>query len=335
VDVRPLTTAPDLKAYEDWISHHPDATLWQSPAWRAYQQAIGRETRLYGVLDGGKVLASALVVIDKTTGGFSTWDIPRGPLTAVSGQRSAVSNEKEALEELFDRIVCDASQDRCLAIFLSPAIPLPAIRYPLSASYRHEQPEATLLVDLTASEEDILAKMHQKGRYNIKVADKNGVQARESSDVETYARLAHETAARDGFRAPSRTQFAAFLRHIPGSFLLIATSPDGMPIAGLIGAVWKECGIYYYGASSNEHRALMAPYALQWAAMRRCKAAGCLRYDLLGVAPPDAPDNHPWRGITGFKEKFGGKLVTYPRESTIKLRPLTLAALRLKRNILG
>ncbi len=107
---------------------------------------------------------------------------------------------------------------------------------------------------------------------------------------------------------------------------------------------WNKLGIYYYGASSYEHRSLMAPYLLQWKAMEHCKELGCLTYDLLGVAPPEnaassqlqaASSPHPWAGITDFKEKFGGELIEYPHEQQIVLRPFALKALTLKRQLLG
>jgi lipid II:glycine glycyltransferase (peptidoglycan interpeptide bridge formation enzyme) len=336
MDIRLLTTVPDLRAYEKWLAHHPDASLWQSPAWRAYQEALGRETRLYGALEGSTIRASALVVIDKTTGGLSVWDIPRGPVVAVSGERIADSDDERAVfEQLLSAIVTDAKGSRCLSLYLSPAVSLPATRYPLSASQRHEQPEATRMIDLTLTEDGILAQMHQKGRYNIKVAEKSGVRVEESHDTAAFARLMAETSARDGFRAPSQRQFDAFLQSVPGSVLLLAHAPGvPAPVAGLIAAQWKNCGIYYYGASDYAHRALMAPYALQWRAMRLCKERGCVRYDLLGVAPPEAGPDHPWQGISGFKEKFGGTMVTYPHEQMIVLKPVLSALLAVKRKIL-
>jgi lipid II:glycine glycyltransferase (peptidoglycan interpeptide bridge formation enzyme) len=102
-----------------------------------------------------------------------------------------------------------------------------------------------------------------------------------------------------------------------------------------MGVIWGNTGIYYYGASDYEHRALMAPYLLQWKAMKQCKEAGCTRYDLLGIAPPDAPEDHPWQGISRFKEKFGGEIITYPPERQIILRKLAHAGLRLKRKVMG
>jgi len=76
----------------------------------------------------------------------------------------------------------------------------------------------------------------------------------------------------------------------------------------------------------------MAPYLLQWEAMKRCKRQGCEKYDLFGIAPPETP-GHPWTSVSQFKEKFGGEVVVYPKEQEIVLRPVIKALLTFKRKI--
>ncbi len=118
---------------------------------------------------------------------------------------------------------------------------------------------------------------------------------------------------------------------------MLAYGPEdeAKPIAGLIGVIHGPAGIYYYGASSYASRALMAPYALQWEAIQHCKRNGCVSYDLLGVAPVHGGPDHPWAGISSFKEKFGGAFLTYPPEQQIVLKPFVLKLLLLKRKMLG
>lgn len=343
--IRLLTSAGDLALYEAWIKQHPQGTLWQSLEWKKYQEALGRSVLLYAVtsdrlpVTGSEddIAASAMIVVDKTTGGFSTWDIQRGPLLASSFQLSAS-------EEFFDVILKDAKQDKCLSVFLSPVKKLEARSYRLTSSVRHEQPEATRILDLTVPEEEILKQMHQKGRYNIKVAEKNGIRIEKSHDVEAYAKLASDTAKRDGFSGGSVRRYKTFLEKIPGSFLLLAYTADHQsPVAGLIGVVHGKTGIYYYGASDYAHRALMAPYLLQWDAIKRCKKAGCERYDLLGIAPPTnspitddrSPILHRWSGISDFKAKFGGTVIAYPVEQEVVLKPAVKMLLQMKRKVMG
>ncbi|MBI2464387.1 peptidoglycan bridge formation glycyltransferase FemA/FemB family protein [Candidatus Peregrinibacteria bacterium] len=59
----------------------------------------------------------------------------------------------------------------------------------------------------------------------------------------------------------------------------------GVPIAAIIVTHFGDRATYFYGASSNRHRDLMAPYLLQWTAMLDAKKHGYLWYDLFGIAP--------------------------------------------------
>ena len=329
--VRLLSSPAELNAYAEWIASHPHGSLWQSLEWKTYQESLGRDVRIYAAFNGHEIEASALVTIDRTSFGLSVWDIPRGPLGPLG-----IENEKLKMKNLMEKIVEDAKKDKCLSIYLSPFKEIIFnFQFSIVRSPRFEQPEATRILDLTMSDDALLEQMHQKGRYNIKVAAKNGVTVSKSDDVTAYATLATQTAIRDGYKAASKRQYEMFLKHLPGSFLLTAQSSQRKaPIAGLIGVTWNKHAIYYYGASDHEHRALMAPYALQWAAIQHAKAEGCTSYDLLGIAPPDADDDHPWKGITSFKDKFGGALVTYPQEQRIVLKPVANAVLKMKRKLI-
>ena len=317
MSVRQLTSTDEQKKYDTWIKAHPQGNLWQSLERKAYLDSLEKETRLYIDEEDGSIVASALVKIDRTSFGLSTWDIGRGPLGDAAS--------------LLDAIVRDAQADRCLAVYFSP---LKIIDTPSQTSSRHIHCSATRMIDLTQTEEEILAQMKQKGRYNIRVAEKHGVTVENSDDVDAFYQLISQTGQRDDFTILPQKQYQAFLDHLTDAFLLIARSSDGVPAAGLMGVRWNGTGIYYYGASSYEHRALMAPYLLQWEAIQHCKQAGCSRYDLLGIAPLEAPSDHPWQGISSFKEKFGGEVIDYPDEQQIVLRPVVKWLLSLKRRLL-
>ncbi len=209
----------------------------------------------------------------------------------------------------------------------------------ISPSCRCEQLEATIVLDLTQNEDKLLAAMHQKCRYNIKVAKKHGVlvsqhRGDDQKALDSLYTLLRETAGRDGFTHLPKSHYEAFLKHLEGSFFLMAWHNEE-PIAGLLGVTWKQTGFYYYGASAHKHRHLMAPYLLQWETMMHCKQLECLQYDLLGIAPEGSAEDNPWRGITEFKRKFGGKVITYPPEQMIVLRQMIKRMLEWKRRIVG
>ena len=226
MDLQLLTSPEELQTYDAWIKSHPQGTLWQSLEWKQYQEALGRETRLYGTVENGKLEATALVIIDRTALGLSTWDVPRGPL---GPQR--MDNGQWTMDNLLQKIVTDARDDKCLSLYFSPIKKIPVVHCPFSIvnSVRHEQPEATRILDLTKNHEEILSQMHQKGRYNIKVAEKHGVQVERSEDIDAFYALMEKTSARDQFGKHSKKHYEAMLKRLPGSFLLLAYADSSIP----------------------------------------------------------------------------------------------------------
>ncbi len=323
-----LTTPQEFADYNTWITSHPQGSLWQSLEYKNYMEALGRKVRMYAAKDGDAIIGSALVVIDRTAFGLSVWEIPRGP---VWNLESGIWNP----ESFINRIADDAKSDRALSLYLSPTQKIPDSKFQIRNSNRPIHCEATRIIDLMQSDEDILSQMKPKGRYNIKVAQKNNVHIVHSEDTHAFYKLVEQTGSRDGFTHLPLHTYQAFVTNLKDSFLLLAYSAENKPIAGLIGVIWNGIGIYYYGASSYEDRALMAPYLLQWEAMQYCKKRGAKKYDLLGIAPTGAVGNHPWKGISEFKEKFGGEVREYPLEQEILLKPLIKKALSIKRKLLG
>ena len=209
-----------------------------------------------------------------------------------------------------------------------------ALRFrPAHASH---QPAYTRVINLTQSEGDILAQMKQKGRYNIRLAKKKGVTVKEETDVTPFYHMLQETTKRDGF-SPHKKRFYQEMIDILGkknmAALYIAEYKKTI-IAGLIATFHDKKATYYYGSSSNTHRNVMAPYLLQWHAMKEAKQLGCTTYDLLGIAPPNNP-HHPLRGVSSFKKKFGGKIIHYTDAREYVYKPLWYNAIRLIKKIKG
>ena len=123
---------------------------------------------------------------------------------------------------------------------------------------------------------------------------------------------------------------------VPARLCLYSASHEGDCLAAIVVLFRGEEATYLYGASSNAKRNLMAPYALQWRAMRDAKAAGCLRYDLFGIPPGEDPA-HPMAGLYRFKTGFGGSILRRPGSWDYPCRPalcaLFSAAERLRKKL--
>jgi hypothetical protein len=213
------------------------------------------------------------------------------------------------------------------------AVP-PPIYPPFSRSGADVQPPDTVLVDLRSPEEDILRGMKPKCRYNIGLAERKGVTVRRADEdgLDVFYTLFQETAKRDGISIHGReyyqTLFSPCRDYASGiggrgspEIRLYLAEHEGEAIAAVILLFRETEGVYLYGASSDHKRNLMAPYALQWRAMRDAKAAGCLWYDLFGIPPADDPA-HPMAGLYRFKTGFGGRVIHRPGSWDYTYRPL-------------
>jgi lipid II:glycine glycyltransferase (peptidoglycan interpeptide bridge formation enzyme) len=193
-------------------------------------------------------------------------------------------------------------------------------------------PRHTVLLDLNQSKDTILNNMHPKGRYNIRLAEKKGVTIKQVFDTKQFYQILKDTADRDNFFINSEKYYQTFFTHLSSknkAKLFMAYYKD-QPIAGILNAYFNKTAIYYYGASSNQHRNLMAPYLLQWHAICDAKEQGYTHYDLLGVANPNNPKD-PLQGVTYFKQKFGGKPHKWPDSRIIIHKPFLYFLLKIKK----
>lgn len=188
------------------------------------------------------------------------------------------------------------------------------------------QPPDTTVLDLTQNEEEILANMHSKWRYNIRLSEKKGVIIHKydgnilnlSEKVDTFYRLTQETVQRDGNSCHSKEYYLDLLKSsaqniaegndVPLVNLYIAEHEND-EIGAIITLFSKDEAVYLYGASSNLKRNLMPNYLLQWTAIKDAKNYGSKTYDFYGISPEGKNQNHPMHGLYMFKTNFGGKII--------------------------
>ena len=189
---------------------------------------------------------------------------------------------------------------------------LEAESWGIKKSFEEMQPEHTLVINLAKSEEEILAQMKQKGRYNIKIAEKNNILVRKTRNIDNFYDLYGRTGKRHKITFRNKNYFQALLDNLEpkgyGELFEAYGQVEGKEtvLASAICTFYKGKAIYLFGASSDEHKNLMAPYKLQWEMIREAMRRQCTTYDFFGIAPEDKP-NHPWAGVTRFKKQFGGE----------------------------
>ncbi len=200
----------------------------------------------------------------------------------------------------------------------------------LKASGWKQSPEQvqfknTALLDLTGEEEGWLGRMKQKSRYNLRLAQRSGIDIRVAK-IEEFPILYQmyaQTAARDGFIIREEGYYLGVWERFSQAGLahaLIAEA-DGQPVAGLVIFHFAKSAWYLYGMSTNLHREKMPNYLLQWEAMKLAKSLGCESYDLWG-APDEFIPADPMYGVFRFKEGLGATVLRTPGAWDYPVKPL-------------
>jgi len=203
------------------------------------------------------------------------------------------------------------------------------------------QPKDTLVLDLSQTEEEIFQNFHSKHRYNIKLAQKKGIQIKildSDSEFEEFYELVEKTDERKHIKSFPKKYYKELFEFAKKS-AKTKTLPDlevrffgaylGKNIAaGLVLVVWNNMAIYLIGANNYEYRQCMAPHLLQWETIKESKKIGAKEYDFWGIIRKEdfesdrELEKHPWAGITRFKLGFGGKTVQFEKTFDYVISPL-------------
>ncbi|QQR83402.1 peptidoglycan bridge formation glycyltransferase FemA/FemB family protein [Candidatus Peregrinibacteria bacterium] len=302
-----------MDLFTRWIAQRR-RNLWQHPLWKAFQSALGYTT--WNVESGS---ASALLIARPLGFGQRWIEVPRGPLFGSP-------DDLPALMQKIKKIGRDSG-----AVFIRFSCYDPAFFevFPMLKPTPYDRhPQTSLVLDLTQEHEAILEQMKPKGRYNIRVAQRHGIEVAPSDNLEAFYTLLNQTGNRDGFGVHPMAYYEEMVDQLDGSLELMMAYYNDEPVAGGIFIFVDEWAIYYYGASDHAFRPYMAPYLLQWEAIKEGKRRGCRYYDFLGIAPTDDA-RHPWAGVTDFKKKFGGNVMEYPQARDLVLKPFWYSLYRL------
>jgi peptidoglycan pentaglycine glycine transferase (the first glycine) len=295
--------------------------LLQSWRWGALKEQFGWQVERFAVT-GERGVALAQVLFRHRLG-LSIGYIPRGPVLP--------EGDPAAHHHLWREVDAAARRRRALTIIVEPDVPMrleTLNRRGFVAGPHPIQPARSVKVEL-ADDESLLAQMHQKTRYNVRLAQRRGVtttiaQLGDDSLAQFYA-LLEDTSSRNEFDIHSADYYREFFHQFGDNSALIFAEIEGRPVASVAVVAFGDEAIYMYGASSTRERAHGAGFLVQYEAMRWARGHGCRRYDLWGI-PAEEPTStkvddgdriagtsgSDWRGLYEFKTRFGGTIIRYP-----------------------
>ena len=295
--------------------------LLQSWRWGAFKSRHGWGVERAKVERDGQ--AAYAQILFKHRGPFAYGYIPRGPVLS--------DDDPELLRALFVEIDRACRRRRAISVVLEPErpLPLPVDGKPtLLPGPPYVQPVRTVRVRLLP-DELLLMQMHQKTRYNIRLANRRGVTVTvEPPDAAfgDFFALMEDTSRRNDYPIHAADYYRDAIETFRADgALMLARVEGGDAAAALIVVGFGDEAIYLYGASSTHYRSHGPGFALQFEAMRWARERGFSQYDLWGIPATDPETTRAeagdrvastrgddWRGLYEFKIRFGGEIVSYP-----------------------
>lgn len=352
------------REWNDLIRGLPQAHLLQTSQWGGLKAGYGWDPTYLvwekipdgwkvvasqeASFSGGEIAAAGLLLERQALPGLRVLYMPKGPLLADWADHAL-------WEKVLDDLAQIARQRKALQLKLDPDLELgrglpgqedfqpdqrgEAYRSVLERKgwrFSEEQIQFrnTVLVDLREDEEQILARMKSKTRYNIRLAGRKGVRIRlgDASDLKLLYRMYAETSQRGGFTIRGESYYlnlwTSFLGEGDGKdpqAQPIIAEFEGTPVAAAVIFKFGDRAWYLHGMSTPEHSEKMAPHLIQWESMRWAKEQGCIVYDMWG-APDRFDETDSLWGVYRFKRGFGGQVSITIGAWDYPARPLFYAA---------
>ena len=320
----------DNTSWNEIVCKFPRPHFLQTWEWGDIKEKYGWEKEFKVWRDEQDAIIAAAMILKRTVRfiknliSFRVLYIPRGPLFMKEDD----ATRKQVLDDLQEY----AREQRAVFLKIDPEVitytGIPGdqeeVTHPEGVAFQAEleqrkwifsndqiQFRNTVVIDLAPGEDDLLAAMKQKTRYNIRLAERKGVKVRqaEPADFSLLYDMYLETSLRDGFiireRAYYQDVWQLFSSHKMAQAFLAEVEDEA--VAGLFLFFVGKQAWYFYGMSTDRHKEKMPNYLLQWEAMRFAKNHGISTYDLWGAPDEFEPSDRLW-GVFRFKQGLGGSV---------------------------
>ncbi len=314
---------PSPSEWDHFVDQHPRAHILQTSAWGALKSAYEWDCVRVALREGGDPADDAPIVAGAQLL-FKRLPLRLGTMAYLP--MGAYVSDGSQWEALWSAIDACARDHNAAFLKWEPGIleggfPPAFEEWGFRESAQTIQPPRTILLDISQSDDEILAHMNQGTRRKIRQSLKNDVRYYEGTraDLAKFTALMHTTGTRNAFGVHEPAYYEqAYDLFVPrGDAALILAEHDGDTLAGVLVFAKHYTTWYLYGASSDHKRNLMASYGVQWSAIQWAKRRGCDTYDFWGIPDEDADtleaefeqrSDGLW-GVYGFKRGWGGHIV--------------------------
>lgn len=297
-----INNADEVKKYETFIKTNEHRFLTQDMAWAKIKNNWS-EDYVYLEKDGAIYAAMSILSIKAVDGKYLLY-ANRGPVCdiydkvtvlALLEEVKKLDKYKDAFLLRFDPAV--VYDEKLARLYKDTEL---KIRTRGTDEHSFIQPRRNAIIDISKSEDDVLASFHSKTRYNIRLSYRKGVTTRLSQlddDLDIFFEETKVMAERNGITYRPKEYFKRLIDNYNAKIFL--SDFEGTPLSSAILIMYKDYAWYMYGASNNLHRNYMPNYQMQWEMIKYAKEHGATRYDFGGIFKLDDED-----GLYRFKRGF-------------------------------
>jgi lipid II:glycine glycyltransferase (peptidoglycan interpeptide bridge formation enzyme) len=313
-----IKSIEDKDVWEEFIANHKEANFLQSWYWGEFQLRLGRKIHKTGFFRNNNLVGIMLSIEESARRG-KYLIVPGGPIidwkdnilidVAFSEMRNIARSSNLSFVRIRPQIIEDEFSKN---IFKKNGARL---------SPMHLTADLTFQLDITKTEEELLANMRKATRYEIRKAEKLTINISSSKDekkIKKFYELQLNTARRQKFVPFSYKffyeQFKVFFEQ--DLALIFTATYENKILAEAFIIFYNSEAVYHYGVSTEDGRKYPGAYLLQWEAIKEAKKRGIEKYNFWGVAPIDSK-NHRFSGVSLFKRGFGGEDIQYLRAHDI------------------
>ena len=312
----------DKATWDGFVTSRVEANFLQSWDFYEFHASRGKKVVRRLVCDGDSIIGAYAGVVETAK---------RGRYMAIAGGPIIDWKKKKLVKAVFDDIREQGLKLGCVFIRVRPQLELSdkslalMTELGLKRAPMYLSVEFAGVLDLSKSEEEILAGASQGFRRKMRKALKNDIEIKaETSDeaIREFCRLERLHAERQKYVAFSTSfltkQFEAFREG--GEVIIYTARKDGETLAQNFMIFYGPEASYHYGVSSQLGTKYSAAPLLHIEAMKEARARGCIRYNLWGIVEPDETE-HRFYGVSEFKRSFGCEELRYTPAHDMILKP--------------
>ncbi len=312
----------DKSAWNKFVAAHSSpASFLQSWEWGEFnQKTLGNQIQRWAVMENNKLKAVLTLIRKPLPLGNSFWYCPRGPVCSA--------DYLKRLDVLFPQLLTQIKKQTGPAVFLRISPPLTEQKTIIELIKKEgwrapkilthlQEPAQTLVLDLSKNPDELLAAMHHKTRYNIRLAAKKGVRVYAinqptHSDIKIFNQLMQTTGQRNKIKIHPANYYHQLIEYFSRAgqdvkIRLYQAKYEDRTLASALMVYFAQTATYLHGASGNQYRQLMPNHLLQWQMIQDAQQAGYQLYDFWGISQT----NPQWSGISRFKQGFGGQVISF------------------------